>query len=214
MFRDRLQAGERLAAALESYRGRKDAVVLAVPRGGLPVGAVVAEALELPLDVMLTKKIGHPENPEVAIGAVALSGEVIGPMARAYGVPEAYLREQIRRLRAELKRRRTLYAAGEEPVPVAGKTVLLVDDGAATGMTLQVAAAALKNAGAARVVIAVPVAPPDAVEVLRAKADEVICLETPEDFRAVGQFYADFSEVDDRQAAGLLRSYTPHRSIS
>lgn len=214
MFRDRLEAGERLAAALEGYRGRKDAVVLAVPRGGLPVGAVVAESLELPLDVMLTKKIGHPENPEVAVGAVALTGEVIGPLAHEYGVTESYLREQIRRLRAELKRRHALYAAGAEPVPVAGKTVLLVDDGAATGMTLKVAAGALKNAGAARVVIAVPVAPPDALDVLRDRADEVVCLETPEDFRAVGQFYCDFSEVDDEQAAGLLRCYCRERSIS
>jgi len=214
MFRDRLEAGERLAAALESYRGRKDAVILAVPRGGVPVGAVIAEALELPLDVMLVKKIGHPENPEVAVGAVALSGEVLGPLAHEYGVPESYLREQIRRLREELVRRHALYAAGEEPVPVAGKTVLLVDDGAATGKTLKVAAGALKNAGAARVVIAVPVAPPDALEALRSRADEVVCLETPDDFRAVGQFYADFSEVDDDQAAGLLRSYTPAPSIS
>ena len=214
MFRDRLEAGERLAAALESYRGRKDAVVLAVPRGGLPVGAVVADSLELPLDVMLTKKIGHPANPEVAVGAVALTGEVIGPMAREYGVPESYLRDQIRRLREELKRRHDLYAAGAEPIAVAGKTVLLVDDGAATGMTLKVAAGALKNAGAARVVIAVPVAPPDALEVLRSRADLVVCLEAPEDFRAVGQFYGDFSEIDDEQAAGLLRSFTPARSIS
>lgn len=214
MFRDRLEAGERLAAALEGYRSRKDAVVLAVPRGGLPIGAVVAETLNLPLDVMLTKKIGHPENPEVAVGAVALSGEVIGPLAYEFGVPESYLREKIRLIRAELKRRHALYSGGAEPVSVAGKTVILVDDGAATGMTLRVAAAALKNAGVARVVIAVPVAPPDAVAVLRPRADEVVCLETPDDFRAVGQFYADFSEVDDEQAAGLLRSYTPVPSIS
>jgi putative phosphoribosyl transferase len=214
MFRDRLEAGERLAAALETYRGRKDVVVLAVPRGGLPIGAVIAETLELPLDVMLVKKIGHPENPEVAVGAVALTGEVIGPMVREYGVPESYLREQIRLLRSELRRRYALYVPGAGPIPVFRKTVLLVDDGAATGMTLKVAAGALKNAGAARVVIAVPVAPPDAVDVLRARADEVVCLETPPDFHAVGQFYGDFSEIDDEQAAGLLRSYSRERSIS
>ena len=214
MFRDRLEAGERLAAALEGYRGRKDAVVLAIPRGGLPVGAVVAEALELPLDVMLTKKIGHPENAEVAVGAVALSGEVIGPLAHEFGVPESYLRDRIRRVREELRRRHDLYAGGEEPVPVAGKTILLIDDGAATGMTLRVAVVALKNAGAARVVIAIPVAPPEAVAVLKPRVDEFVCLETPDDFRAVGQFYADFTEVDDEQAAGILRSYTPQRSIS
>jgi putative phosphoribosyl transferase len=205
MLRDRLEAGERLAAALEAYRGRRDAVVLAVPRGGLPIGAVVAETLGLPLDVMLTKKIGHPQNPELAVGAVALSGEVIGPLARQYAVPESYLLERIEAAR---------YAGDSEPVAVEGKTVLLVDDGAATGMTLRVAAAALKNAGAARVVIAVPVAPEEAVAVLRPRADEVVCLECPDDFRAVGQYYADFTEVDDEQAAGLLRSFTPARSIS
>jgi putative phosphoribosyl transferase len=214
MFRDRLEAGEKLAAALEKYRGRRDAVVLAVPRGGLPVGAVVAQALGLPLDVMLTKKIGHPQNPELAVGAVALSGEVIGPLARQYAVPESYLLERIEAVRAELRRRRARYAGDSEPVAVEGKTVLLVDDGAATGMTLRVAAAALKNAGAARVVIAVPVAPEEAVAVLRPRADEVVCLECPDDFRAVGQYYADFTEVDDEQAAGLLRSFTPARSIS
>ncbi|HXT01515.1 MAG TPA: phosphoribosyltransferase family protein, partial [Elusimicrobiota bacterium] len=111
-------------------------------------------------------------------------------------------------------RRRALYAGDTEPVAIAGKTVLLIDDGAATGMTLRVSAAALKNAGAARVVIAVPVASEEAAAVLRPRADEVVCLETPPDFRAVGQFYDDFTEVDDEQAAGLLRSYTPARSIS
>lgn len=209
MLRDRLEAGERLAAALEAYRGRRDAVVLAVPRGGLPIGAVVAETLGLPLDVMLTKKIGHPDNPEVAVGAVALAGEVIGPLAEELGVPDSYLREQVRLLRAELLRRRAFYAGSAPPVPVRGKTVLLVDDGAATGMTLKAAAGALRSAGAARVVIALPVAPPDALAVLRSCADEVVCLESPENFRAVGQFYRDFTEVDDEQAAGLLRSCSP-----
>jgi putative phosphoribosyl transferase len=214
MFRDRLDAGERLGAALEEYREREGAVVLAVPRGGLPVGAVVAEALNLPLDVMLTKKIGHPENPEVAVGAVDLAGEEIGSFAEEFGVTDEYLRREIPRLRTELRRRRTLYAESAEAVPIAGKIALLVDDGAATGFTLKVAAGALKSAGAARIVIAVPVAPPRALAVLRSLADEVVCLETPEDFRAIGQLYADFSEVDDAQAAGLLRSCSKERSIS
>jgi predicted phosphoribosyltransferase len=214
MYRDRLDAGERLAAALEKYRGRRDAVVLAVPRGGLPIGAVVAEALGLPLDVMLTKKIGHPENPEVAVGAVALMGAEISPTAEELGVSDYYLREQIRFLRAELRLRHALYAACGSPVPVAGKTVLLVDDGAATGMTLKAAAGVLRNSGTAAVVIAVPVAPADALDLLRSCADDVVCLEIPGNFRAVGQFYEDFSEVSDEQAAGLLRSCSPARSIS
>jgi putative phosphoribosyl transferase len=214
MFRDRLEAGERLAEALEAYRGRRGALVLAVPRGGLPIGAVIAESLGLPLGVLLVKKIGHPENPEVAVGAVALSGEVISPRAEELGVADFYLREQVRLLRAELRRRHALYAGSAEPLRVAGQTVLLVDDGAATGMTLKAAAGALRAAGAARLVIAVPVAPPDALALLCACADEAICLEIPRDFSAVGQFYADFAEVDDEQAAGLLRSCSPARSIS
>jgi putative phosphoribosyl transferase len=214
MFRDRLEAGERLAGALEEYCGRGGCLVLGVPRGGLPVAAVVAETLGLPLDVMLTKKIGHPDNPEVAVGAVALMGEEISPLAEELGVPDYYLREQIRLLRAELRRRRDMYAGCGEPVPVAGKTIILIDDGAATGMTLKAAAVSLRSAGAARVVIAVPVAPPDAVELLRSCADDVVCLETPDNFRAVGQFYGDFSEVSDEEAVCQLRSCSPERSIS
>ena len=214
MFRDRWEAGKRLAAALESYRGRRGAVVLAVPRGGLPVGAVIARELHLPLDAMLTKKIGHPANPEVAVGAVALTGEEISSNAEELGVPEDYLREQVELLRSELRRRHALYLGSGESLPVAGRTVLLVDDGAATGLTLKAAAGALKNAGAARVVVAVPIAPPDALRVLRSQADEVVCLETPLDFRAVGQFYNDFSEVSDDQAIAILRSFAPAHSIS
>jgi putative phosphoribosyl transferase len=205
MFRDRTEAGTRLAAALEKYRGRRDAVVLAVPRGGLPVGAALARTLELPLDVMLAKKIGHPAQPEVAVGAVALEGAEIGPRAEELGVPDAYLREQIRRLRSELRRRHELYHGSAEPLSVAGRTVLLTDDGAATGLTLDAALGPLRNAGAARVVVAVPVAHPAAAALLRGRVDEFVCLETPEGFRAVGQFYGDFSEVSDAAAVALLR---------
>jgi predicted phosphoribosyltransferase len=214
MFLDRTEAGKKLAVALEAYRGREGAVVLAVPRGGLPVGAVVARELGLPLDVILTKKIGHPQNPEAAVGAVALSGEEIRPHAERLDVPEAYLRDQIARLRAELRRRHELYCGESEPLPVAGRVVLLTDDGAATGLTLKAAAGALKNAGAARVVVAVPVAPPDAVEVLRSMADEVVCLRVPSDFRAVGQFYSDFSQVSDAEAIAILREAAAVRAIS
>jgi predicted phosphoribosyltransferase len=209
MFRDRWEAGKKLAAALEKFRGRAEAVVLAVPRGGLPVGAVVARELGLPFDVMLTKKIGHPENPEVAVGAVALAGEEISSNAERLGVPDAYLREEIKRLRSELRLRHLLYRGTGEPLPVAGRTVLLLDDGAATGLTLKTAAGALKNAGAARVVVAVPVAPPDALVVIRSRADEVVCLDVRPDFHAVGQFYTDFSEVSDDQAIAILRSFAP-----
>jgi putative phosphoribosyl transferase len=214
MFRDRTEAGKLLAGALEKYRGREGVLVLAVPRGGLPVGAVVARELGLPLDVMLTKKIGHPYDREVAVGAVALEGEEISPNAAPLEVPEAYLLDQIARLRSELRRRHALYRGESGPWPVAGRAVLLIDDGAATGLTLKTAAGALKNAGAARVVVAVPVAPPDALEVLRARADEVVCLEAPSNFRAVGQFYSDFAQVSDAQAVSILRDASPLHPIS
>jgi putative phosphoribosyl transferase len=207
MFLNRWEAGKVLAGALSKYRGREDAVVFAVPRGGLPIGAVVARELGLPFDVMLTKKIGHPENPEVAVGAVALAGEELSANAERLGVPDAYLRDEVRRLRSELGRRHELYRGTGVALPVAGRTVLLIDDGAATGLTLKAAAGALKNAGAARVVAAVPVAPPDALAVIRARADETVCLDVRDDFHAVGQFYSDFSEVSDDQAIAILRGF-------
>lgn len=214
LYRDRKDAGLKLAAALEKYRGRRDAVVLAVPRGGLPVGAVLARELGLPLDAVMVKKIGHPEAPEVAVGAVGLRGEVISDAAERLGATSDYLEAQGRRLRAELNRRRALYCGCAAPVAVAGKTVLLTDDGVATGMTLAAAAAALTAAGAARVVIAVPVAPPDALDGLRARVDEIVCLSAPLDFHAVGQFYEDFDEVSDEQAVAILRASRPAKSIA
>jgi predicted phosphoribosyltransferase len=206
MFHDRHDAAVRLARELRRYRKRADALVLAIPRGGLPIGAVLAAELELPLDVILTKKIGHPCNPEFAIGAVSLTGEAVDEeLARREGLSPGWLAGEVARVRAALRERYRLYHGDAPPLPVAGKTVILTDDGAATGRTVLVAVELLRHEGAAKIVVALPVAPPDAVELLETAADEVVCLEVPAGFLAIGEFYQDFSQVPDEAAVALLR---------
>ncbi|OGR92477.1 MAG: hypothetical protein A2V88_01060 [Elusimicrobia bacterium RBG_16_66_12] len=206
MFRDRLDAAGRLARELSRYRDRKDAVVLAVPRGGLPIGGVLARELGLKLDVILTKKIGHPDNPEFAIGAVSLTDAAINTaLVEREGIPSAYISAEIARIRESLRQRYEMYRGAARPLPLKGKTVILTDDGAATGRTLLAAIELLKSEGAARIVVALPVAPPDTVEVLRGGADEVICLDQPAGFMAIGQFYRDFSQVPDEEAIAILK---------
>ncbi len=206
MFHDRHDAAVRLLRRLQGYRGRRDALVLAIPRGGLPIGGLLARELGLPLDVILTKKIGHPYNPEFAIGAVSLTGETLDEgLARREGVSAEWLASEVARIRGTLRERYRLYHGAGEPLPVAGRTVILTDDGAATGRTLLVAIELLRREGAAKIVAAVPVAPPETVELLEARADEVVCLEAPSSFMAIGEFYGDFSQVSDREAAAILR---------
>lgn len=206
MFHDRHDAALRLAGRLKDYRGRQDALVLAVPRGGVPIGGVLAAELRLKLDVVLAKKIGHPSNPEYAIGAVSLTEETLDEDAVArQGVSARYLDAQIARIREALRVRSRLYRGDAPPEPAAGKTVILTDDGAATGRTLLAAVELLRREGAARVVVAVPVASRDAIALLRTRADEVVCLDAPADFLAIGEFYEDFSQVDDVEAIRILR---------
>lgn len=210
MFRDRADAGRRLAARLEAHEGRQDAVVAAIPRGGVVVGAEVARALRLPLEALLTKKLGHPDQPEFAIGVVNLSHELIDEaLVAREGIPDAYVRGEVARLRELLRRRHEAYHAGRAPIPLAGKTVILVDDGLATGRTMEAAARLAREEGAARVVVAVPVAPADTLARLRPLADELVCLLVPERFMAIGQFYADFDQVDDAEATRLLNRGSP-----
>lgn len=206
MFHDRHDAAVRLVRELQRYRGRRDTLVLAIPRGGLPIGGTLAAELGLKLDVILTKKIGHPYNPEFAIGAVSLTGETHDEeLARREGISAGWIAGEIARIRAKLRERYRLYHGDEPPLPVAGKTVILTDDGAATGRTLLVAIDLLRGEGAAKIVVAIPVAPPDAVDLLEAKADEVVCLEVPPSFMAIGEFYDDFAQVSDEEAAAILR---------
>lgn len=206
MFSDRLDAAGRLTRELQRYRDRQDALVLAVPRGGLPIGGVLARELNLKLDVILTKKIGHPDDPECAIGAVSLTDATFdAALLEREGIPSSFIAAEIARIRESLRQKYRLYRGAAQPLPVAGRTVILTDDGAATGRTLLAAVDLLRREGAGKIVVAIPVASPDAVEVLGRRADEVICLEQPADFRAIGQFYRDFSQVPDAEAVAILK---------
>ncbi|WP_227133026.1 phosphoribosyltransferase [Halorubellus salinus] len=204
-FRDRTDAGERLAAALHD-RGVEADLVLAIPRGGLPLGRAVADALDAPLDVVVAKKLGAPGNPEYAIGAVASDGSVWRNDAafRSDRVDDAYFeRERDRQVDAAREKARR-YRDGDTEPDVAGKRVVLVDDGVATGSTVRACLQQLRNGDAEHVVLAIPVGPPDTVEALAEHADDVVCLAEPPRFQGVGQFYERFTQVSDEEAMTYL----------
>jgi putative phosphoribosyl transferase len=208
MFANRREAGVVLGQVLAKYRGRSDLVVLALPRGGVPVGYEVARALGAPLDVFVVRKLGVPGHRELAMGAIAsgavrvLNREVIG----WYGISPAVIETTACEELAELERREALYRKDREPAPIARHTVLLVDDGLATGATMKAALEALRAHRPARIVVAVPVGSPASCAQMRAVADEVICAREPEDFAAVGQYYADFGQTSDAEVRELLES--------
>jgi predicted phosphoribosyltransferase len=203
MFADRHDAGRRLALALERYRDAPDAIVLGVPRGGVVVAAEVARDLGLPLDIVVTRKIGAPGNPEYAVGAVDADGAVHAGLVA--GLPEGYLARSAAHERDEIERRLLAYRADWEAPAITGATVIVVDDGIATGLTLSAAVAYLRRKGAKRIVIAAPVAAPDSATRLRGEADEVVTLAEPDGFNAVGQFYARFDQTSDAEVRGLLK---------
>jgi len=209
VFESRAEAGRLLAAELAA-RAWERPVVLALPRGGVPVGLEVARGLGCPLDLVLVRKVGAPYQPEFAIAAV-VDGDpprlVRNPALGAWEGREweRHLKDAYREASAEIRRRREAYLAGRTPVPVDGRTAIVVDDGLATGTTMRAAVEALRMRGAARVVVAVPVAPPDAARALAAVADEFVCLETPAAFGAVGAFYDDFHQLDDAEVVRLMR---------
>jgi putative phosphoribosyl transferase len=205
-FRDRYAAGRQLAAKLVAYANRPDVVVLALPRGGVPVGYEVARALGAPLDVFVVRKLGLPWNEELAMGAIASGGvRVLDPdLIRFARVSEDEVQRITAAEQAELERRERRYR-GDRPFPdLRGKTVILVDDGLATGSTMRAAVAALRQEGPSRVVVAVPVAAPETCGALRDVADEVVCTFTPEPFRGVGLWYDDFSQTTDDEVQELL----------
>lgn len=205
MFKNRTDAGHQLADALIEHGIEAD-IVLAIPRGGLPVARVVADTLDVPLDIVSARKLGAPWNPEVAIGAVASDGTrwLNESLIREAGIKDAYIDEQVEREHAAARMKVERYRGDRPPLDLRGKTVLIVDDGIATGATTIACVRQVRNAGAERVTVAVPVAPPDTVERLRAEANEVICVETPAHFGAVGQFYEAFDQVSDEQAKAYL----------
>lgn len=206
-FANREEAGRLLAQELANYKDRHNVVVLGLARGGLPVALEVAKALHVPLDVMILRKLGVPGHEELAFGAIASGGIHIidQEVVDAVGLSPVEMHQALTHARQELDRRERLYRADRPPLKLKGKTVILVDDGIATGSSMRAAIAALRKADAARIVVAVPVAPENTCHRLRREADEVICTYTPENFFAVGAFYNDFSQVTDDEVAEILR---------
>lgn len=207
IFANRSEAGRELADALASLRNR-DPVVLALPRGGVPVGFEIARALGAPLDVVLVRKIGAPGQPELAAGAV-VDGERVEivrneDVVRMLGLSDAWIERAAAREVEEIERRRRLYLGEREPVPVAGRTAIVVDDGIATGATMRAALRAVRRQRPRHLVLAVPLAPAETVEALRGEVDEVVCLAMPEPFGAIGYFYDDFRQTDDEEVRDLL----------
>jgi predicted phosphoribosyltransferase len=205
-FRNRLDAGELLANRLAAYAGRPDVIVLALPRGGVPVGYAVAKAMRAPLDVMVVRKLGVPGHAEFAMGAIASGGEYVlnRELVQSLGVPGQLVEATARQELAELERREQLYRAGRPPLQLRGCTVILVDDGLATGASMRVAVKAVRKTQPARVIVAVPVGSPDTCSEMGKEADEVICDFTPEPFNAVGLWYEDFSQTSDEEVQRLL----------
>jgi len=207
MFADRAEAGQRLAAALIEYADASaPPIVLGIPRGGVIVARQVADALHAPLDVILTHKLGAPGNPELAIGAVAEDGTLLLDelLLHQLWLPRGYLDQEIERQRAEMQRRAEVYRRGRARVDVSDRTVIVIDDGVATGSTLIAALRSVRRQGAAKIVAAVPVGPRETARRLRLEADDVVMLEAPFDFMAVGQFYHHFEQVTDDEVRAAL----------
>lgn len=208
MFVDRVEAGEKLAKALSKYKD-EDCVVVAIPRGGVIVAEQVAKELHCPLDLIITRKIGAPGNPELAVGAVAGGNKIIinQSVKEGLGVSEKYLLSEVTKQLSEVERRRKIYLGDKPPLKLTDKVVVLVDDGLATGYTARVAIDAIKKEHPARLIVAVPVAPRDTCDALATKADEVVCLAMPDIFYAVGQSYIDFSQTTDEEVVEIMKEH-------
>jgi putative phosphoribosyl transferase len=215
-FEDRKEAGRALVARLRHYAGRPDVVVLALPRGGVPVAYPVAEALDAPLDLFLVRKLGTPGHRELAMGAIASGGIRVlnDDVVKWYGIAPAAIDAVAREEEQELVRREATYREGREAPPLEGKIVILIDDGLATGSTMMAAVKAVRQRQPAKVVVAVPVGARETCDALSMVADEVVCVRMPEPFSAVGQWYLDFAQTTDEEVRHLLRAHsrtaTPH----
>jgi len=214
-FHDRIDAGRHLAEALRPYAGRSDLILLGLPRGGVPVAAVVATSLRAPLDVFLVRKIGVPGHPEFAMGAIAESGVKVlsTDVIAELGIPQHLVDETVARERIELDRRDAAYRGTRRPPSMRDRVVILVDDGLATGSTMEAAIVALRQSKPSRIVAAAPVGARQTCARLAGLADEVVCPLTPEPFSAVGQWYEDFSETSDEEVARVLaNASSDHRA--
>lgn len=206
MFKDRMDAGLQLAKKLSLYKDKENIVILAIPRGGLPLGAIVAKSLNAQLDVALSKKIGHSFNKEFAIGAVSLDNIILDDNTK---ISIGYIEKESKRLREKLKKRQNQYFKNRSPLSLKDKIAIIIDDGIATGNTIRVTAQLVYEQKPEKIVVAIPVAPKSTVQKLRATSyiDEVVCLEIPFNFQAVGQFYMNFDQVSDEEAIKILDDF-------
>lgn len=203
MFTNRHDAGIQLASALSRHRGKPDVVVIGIPRGGVVVASEVAKLLGAPLEVVIIKKLGYPGNPELALGAASSEAYFLNEDL-ASTVPKSFIDEEVKVKQREARERVSMLRGSHKPIDVAGKTVIVVDDGIATGASMMMAIKVLRNMKPASIIVAVPVAPPDSVRELKQVADEVVVIMQPMDFFAIGQFYSDFTQVSDDETKNLL----------
>jgi putative phosphoribosyl transferase len=206
IFKNRLEAGQKLAEALNKFKKSENTIILALPRGGVVVGYEVAQKLNLPLDIGVPRKIGAPGNPEFAIGAITEQGVGVFDEITigAYGITESYLQNEIKKEKAEAERRLKLYRGPRPPLDLKNKTVILVDDGLATGLTMRAAIKTAKKSGAKKIIVAIPITSPEAAELVKKEVDEIIYLEAPAFFGAVGSFYEEFGQTTDEEVIDLL----------
>jgi len=207
-FADRREAAIQLSERLSEYRARLP-VILGIPRGGIVIADIISNELQADMDVVLTRKLGAPGNPELAIGAVSEHGEILidHRIARSVGADENYIEREKDRQLAEIQRRRERYRSALPKVPLQGRTAIIVDDGVATGATMRASLWAARAEGATEVVVAVPVGAPDAIEMLRDEADQIVCLLVPEYLYAIGQFFLDFRQIDDQEVMDILQAH-------
>lgn len=207
MFKNREEAGNKLAEKLVSYHATKNLIVLAIPRGGVVIGKELAQALNCPLEVIITKKIGAPGNSELAIGAVGMLGEPVidEALAERVGAEEEYIKNQIAKIKIEIKRREKEFRGNKPKLNLKNRIVILTDDGVATGATMMAGIEIVRQQNPKKIIVAVPVIARDTLDKVKALADEVICLDSPMMFFAVGQFYQDFPQISDEEVKKLLK---------
>jgi len=207
LFADRIEAGQLLAAELERYAEQPSTIVLGIPRGGVVVASQVAHALRLPLDIFVVRKLGAPGQEELAMGAVALDGFYLlnHDVVEHLNISEAEVQEVLRQEQKELQRREHVYRQGRDPLPIEGRTVLLVDDGMATGSSLRASIQMLRSRRPGEIIVAVPVGPPDTLAALKKEVHDVVCVRAPKPFRAIGCWYHDFAPTSDEEVIDLLQ---------